>query len=258
MREAPVGAADQRHQLRLEVGREAGERLGGDLDRVEAAAVPPDAEAVVGGGDLGADLGQHLDRPRKDRRGRALEHDIAAGHRHRHRIGAGLDAVGHHRVARAGEAVDALDADGGGAGAVDLRAHLDQAGGEVDDLGLARGVLDDGFASGQRRRHHRDVGRADGDLREDDAPAAEALRRAGDDVAAVDVDLGAEVAQRRDEEIDRPRADGAAAGQRHPRLAHAGEQRADHPEARPHLRDELIGRDGVDDLAGGQFAASRR
>ena len=27
-----------------------------------------------------------------------------------------------------------------------LRAHLDQAGGEVDDLGLARGVLDHGLA----------------------------------------------------------------------------------------------------------------
>ena len=43
-----VGAADQRHQLRLEVGGEAGERLGGDVDRREAAAVPPDADAAVG------------------------------------------------------------------------------------------------------------------------------------------------------------------------------------------------------------------
>ena len=54
-------------------------------------------------------------------------------------------------------------------------------------------------------------------------------------VAAVDLDLGAEPLHRHDEKIDRPRADGAAAGQRNPRLAHARQQRRQHPEARPHL-----------------------
>ena len=149
--------------------------------------------------------------------------------------------------------LDAVDVDGGGAGAGNLRAHLGEAGGEVDDLRLARGVLDDGLALGQRRRHHGDVGGADGDLGERDARAAEAFRRLGDDVAGLDVDLGAERLQRLDEEIDRPRADGAAAGERHLRLAHARQQRADHPEARAHARDELVGRGGVDDVAGPQL-----
>ena len=34
-----VGAADQRHELGLQVGREAGERLGLDIDRLQAVAV---------------------------------------------------------------------------------------------------------------------------------------------------------------------------------------------------------------------------
>ena len=63
--------------------------------------------------------------------------------------------------------------------------------------------------------------------------------------------FGAEPLQRHDEQVDRPRADGAAAGQRHARLAHAREQRRDHPEARPHLGDEIVGRGGVDDVGGG-------
>jgi hypothetical protein len=57
--------------------------------------------------------------------------------------------------------------------------------------------------------------------------------------------------ERHQEEIDRARADGAAAGQRDPGLAHARQERPDHPEARPHLRHEVVGRGGVDDVGGG-------
>ena len=37
------------------------------------------------------------------------------------------------------------------------------------------------------------------------------------------------------------------------RLAAAGEQRAEHPEARAHAADHLVGRRGVDDVAGGEM-----
>ena len=80
------------------------------------------------------------------------------------------------------------------------------------------------------------------------SPPFSPLRRARDDIAAVDLDFGAEPFDRHDQKIDRPRADGAAAGHRYPRFAHAGDQRRQHPEARPHFRDELIGRGGVDDV----------
>ena len=39
--------------------------------------------------------------------------------------------------------VDALDGEGAGADAGDLGAHLDEALGDVGDLGLHRGILDD-------------------------------------------------------------------------------------------------------------------
>ena len=81
----------------------------------------------------------------------------------------------------------------------------------------------------------------------------QALRRLGDDVAAVDVDLGAQRLQRHQVQVDRPRADGAAARQRDARLAAARQQRAQHPEARAHAADQLVGRGGVDDVARGQM-----
>ena len=102
---------------------------------------------------------------------RALELHVAAGRGHGEGIGAGLDAVGQHGVHGAFEAVGALDAQRRGADALDLGAHLDEALGDVADLGLARGVLDHRLALGERGRHQHVVGGADRDLGEDDAGA---------------------------------------------------------------------------------------
>ena len=49
----------------------------------------------------------------------------------------------------------------GRADAVDARAHLDEHPAEVDDLGLARGVVDDGDAVGEHRGHQHVLGGAD-------------------------------------------------------------------------------------------------
>jgi hypothetical protein len=123
-----------------------------------------------------------------------------------------------------------------------------EAGGNVADLGFARRVLDHGRAMRERSRHQRRVGAADGHLGEDDLAALEAVLGAGDDVAAVDLDLGAEAFERHDQEIDRPGADGAAARQRDLGLMHPRQQRRDHPEAGAHLRHQFVGRCGVDDV----------
>ena len=70
----------------------------------------------------------------------AFEQNVAAGHRHRGRIGARFDAVGQHAMARAVEPRDAGDLDRRGARALDPRAHLVEAVGEVLHFRLARRV----------------------------------------------------------------------------------------------------------------------
>ena len=164
----------QRHELRLQVGREAGERRGRDLDRRDARAVARDPHAAywssltstpAWASTSSADLQQFG--------ARVLQHHVAAGHGHRHGIGAGLDAVGQHAVARAVQLGHALDHDARGAGAGDLGAHLVEAVGDVVDLRLARGVLDHGRAVRERGRHQRGMGAADRHLGEDDLAAAQ-------------------------------------------------------------------------------------
>ena len=96
------------------------------------------------------------------------------------------------------------------------------------------------------------MGGADGDLGKDHARALEAPWRLGHHVAAVDLDLGAQRLEPHQVQVDRARADGAAAGHGHARLPAARQQRAQHPEARAHAVDHLVGRGGVDDVARGE------
>ena len=143
---------------------------------------------------------------------------------------------------------DAFNHDARSASAGHFRAHLVQAVGNVDDLGFAGCVVDDGGALGKGRCHQGNVGAADGDLRKIDLRTDESAGCLCDHVAAVDLQLGAELFQRVDQKIDRTGADGTAAGQRDLGLMHAGEQRRDHPEAGAHLGDQIIGSSRVDDV----------
>ena len=141
-------------------------------------------------------------------------------------------------------ALHALDADGGRAGAFDLRAHLDQQIGQVRHLRLAGGVAQHGFALGQHGRHHQVLGAGDGDAVEVHHRAAQALGRLGFDVAVRLVDARAELLQAEDVQVDGPRADGAAAGQGNARAPAARHQRPQHQAGGAHGLHQLVGRFG--------------
>ena len=69
------------------------------------------------------------------------------------------------------------------------------------------------------------------------------------DVAALQRDAGAHLLQALQVQIDRARADGAAAGQRDARLADARQQRTEHQERGAHLAHDVVRRLGVGDGA---------
>ncbi len=161
----------QRHELRLQIGRKAGERRGRNLDRPDAGAVARDTNAFVVRRDGRACFGQHVQRRLQQFGTRAGELHIAAGHRDRHGIGAGLDAIRQNGMPRAVQLGHAFDDNARRAGAGNLRAHLVEAVGDIDDLRLARRVGDDRRALGERRRHQRHMGAADRDFRKIDLRA---------------------------------------------------------------------------------------
>lgn len=91
----------QRHELRLQVGREAREGIGDDIDRSDAGAVALDAHAVVGRRDFRAGAAQRFNCGFEQRHIGIFEHDVAAGHGDGHGIGAGLNAIRQDAVAGA-------------------------------------------------------------------------------------------------------------------------------------------------------------
>ncbi len=166
--------------------------------------------------------------------------DIAAAHGGRAQERAGLDAIRQHPVAGAAQRAHAVDDDAVGAGAGDLRAHAVEEVGEIDHLGLARGVLEHRRALGQRRGHHQVLGAGHGDQVHHQLGTLEAFGTRLD-VAVFDRDVGAHLLQAVDVQVDRARADGTAAGQRHLGLAEAGQQRPQHQDGGAHGLDQLVG-----------------
>ena len=223
-------------------------RCGADVDRTRAPALHVDFDPVRTGRYRGTRFPQLRDHRVEMRRLRAEDPDASAGNRPGNEEGAGLDAVRQHTVFAGAKPLAAFDDDRVGAGTGDLRAHRGQERRKVDDLGFARGVLDDRAAARERRRHHQVLRAGDAHGVLDDARAAEPSRL-GMDVAALDRDLGAHRLEARDVQVDRARADRATARQGNPRLAVARDERAEHEDRRAHRLDEVVGRDGIGEPA---------
>ena len=141
---------------------------------------------------------------------------------------------------------DSADADGPGAGALDLSAHGVEQGGEVSNLRLAGAVLKQGFAVSEGRGHQQVFGAGDGDLIEDDVSAAQAiLRRTSFQIAVLLRDDCSHLFETADVQVDGTAADGAATGHGdagNPGTRHEG---AEHQGAGSHgLHDFVLG-DGV-------------
>ena len=113
-----------------------------DVDGREPAA-PRDGDAVGVALDRAAGLLELGEHELEVRRVESAHGDRPAGERAGDDERAGLDAVADDAVLDGVQRLDALDGDGGRAAAVDARAHRVEEVDEVDDLGLARGVLDD-------------------------------------------------------------------------------------------------------------------
>jgi hypothetical protein len=159
-------------------------------------------------------------------------------------VGAALDAVRQHFVGGPPQPLDPVHHDLVGAGAVDGRAHGDEKVGEIDDLGLARCVLDDRLALGERRRHHQVLG-AGHRHGVEHQPRALQARGTRADITALDGDVGAHRLQPRHVDVDRTGADRAAARKRHVGAPVARHQGTEHQDRGAHGLHQVVGREAL-------------
>ena len=156
--------------------------------------------------------------------------------------GARLDAVPHHGVRDRVELPHALNLDDGRASATDISAHLIEHVGQIDDLWLTRGVVDDGGALGVDRGHHEVLGGTHARECQRDRVARDTVWRGCMDVAMPHVKLDAKLLKAEDVHVDLARADVAAARHGNDGLAKAGDERPENRRRRTHLGNQLVGR----------------
>ena len=172
----------------------------------------------------------------------ALQRDLAACQPDGDEIGRCLDPIGDDGVLDGGQFIDALDFDGGGAGADDPRTHPVEEGGQVGDLGLAGGVVDDRGPLRQDAGHHEIFGGADARVLQLHAGPDEA-GAAGDpalDVAVAVLEGGAHGFEAAQVHVDRPGAEVVTPGYRHLCLAEPSQQGAEDDDRCPHLLDQVV------------------
>ena len=248
-----LGDRVERHELGLHVGREARVLGGAEALRLQAAA-GAHADAVLDGSHVAAPASRSLSITASRWSARPWRSsDVAAGGRHRAQEGAGLDAVGHHLVRRS-------------------RAGAPRPG---CGCGWCRGLRSSRpWRSASRPGRLISGSCAAFSSTVSPSASAAAIRkfsvpvtvtmsvvmrapcrrlwpacRRGDHVAVLDRDLGAHRLQALDVLVDRARADGAAARQRHLGLAEARQQRTQRQHRRAHGLDQLVGRLGVGEVA---------
>ena len=85
--------------------------------------------------------------------------------------------------------------------------------------------------------------------------ALQAVWCTGVDIAVFERNLRAQALQAGEVNIDRPRADGAAARQRYGGLAKARQERPQYENGSAHAAHQFIGRDGAGDITGSENKA---
>ena len=213
----------------------------GDIDAAQRGRAAQDQGRIVRRLDQAAGLAHFRDHRLEMLAAGAVQRQLAAGQCARHEVGAGFYTVRDDGVLRPRQCVDAVHANGRGAGAFDARSHLGQQLCQVDDLRLAGGILEQALAVGQGCGHQQVFGAGHRGSAELDATTDQASPRGYRlDVAAVLPHRRAERLESVEVHVDRPRPDRAPAGQGNTGATAAGSQRSQHEARCPHGLDQFV------------------
>ena len=153
-RAGAFGNGVQRNELRLHVGRKRGVWCSPHVDCLWPLALHVQLDPVATGVDMRASLNQLVQHSFEQRCVGILQANTATSGSRRDQIGPGFNTVGHYAVATTAKTFDPIDGDGVGAGTGNLSTHGVEEVGQVNHLGLTRGVFQHAAAVGQRGGHH--------------------------------------------------------------------------------------------------------
>ena len=239
----PFRSREECHQLRLQVGWEAGVGMRRHIDRSQAfGRVRLDLRRS----DLetGARLQQLVEKGRQVIGTQAAHRDLRIGDQPRDDERTRFDAIGNDAVTYAAEFVNAVDHETVRTDSVDPRPHRDETPREIVDFGFDRRAFDHG-STARERRGHQHVGRpchrwAERRTQVDVRADQSTWWSFGFDVAVFHGDARTERFESLQVQVDRAHAERATARQRDARLAAAREQRPENANRTAHLPHEFI------------------
>ena len=155
--------------------------------------------------------------------------------------GTGLDAVAHYAMGNRMQLFHALDGHDRRTRADNLGAHLVEHVGEIDNLGLASGIVDNRGALCAHRGHDEVLGRTDAGELERNGGTAQTLGRISVDVAVGGIELYAQGLETKNVHIDLASTQVAAAGHGYLGTMETAQQGPHHGRGSTHLGDELVG-----------------
>ena len=218
---------------RLQVRRKARERQRRHVDRL-GPFVLDDAESVVILRDGRARIVQFVQHQLQVLRIDATHRDVSAGHRRGNTPRRGDDAVTDHPVLGGMQAVDPVDGHCRRPRPRNLGAHLVEHRAQVNDVGLARRVVDRRNAFSDDGGHQDVLGGTHGRELELNLGPPQVICF-GDDAAVFDVAPGAELTQTGLVHVQRSRSDRVAARQGNLGALTAPDQRAQNADRRAEL-----------------------
>ena len=169
-----------------------------------------------------------------------LDQDVPAGNGRSDHKGPCFDPVRKDPVVHGLQFFYALNANNISARALDLGAHLNEGLGKVDDFGLTRCVFEYCFTVSERGSHHKVLGTGNGhDIKVDLCAFQPFCLRYN--IAMLDIDSSTHFLKAHDVQVYRPGSNGAAARERDPGLAKAGDERSQDQYGSPHGPDQIIG-----------------
>ena len=230
----------KQRELGLHIGREARVRRGTHVDRFRTVAVHIEADPVFARFDVSPGVAQLRQYGIQGIRLRVTAEDLAAGNRRGHQESPGFNTVRQHTVDAAAQALHAFDGNAIATLACDFCAQRVQEVGGIDNLRLASGVFNNRRSLRKRRCAHDGYGGADAHLIHHNMRAFQATADRGFDITFFQFDLGAQLLQTANMQIDRTRADSAAARQRNLPLTETCHQRAQRPDRGAHGFHQIV------------------
>lgn len=247
------GEGNKENEMRMKIGREEGEGIGGDIERMDEVKVEKKEKEDIGIVDLREWMEKSLKKKGKMDLMRKLKKKIEEGNWKGNGIGERIDKVRDDEKEREGKIGEELKMDSDDEREDDIRKNGVEKVGEVWKLRLEWGILNDGLEIGKSWRNKNEMSGEERKIGEFIEREEKEVNGIGFGIKVLNVDLREEWKKGIKKKVKGKCEDGEEEGKRKIGIKNEGEKRKDKKEDGENNGKEIIRRGSVKDIEGGEM-----